>query len=136
MRRQLLGPMERIIKILESMTTQDPLGSLKESLKEAQAQGSEAGKQSSTLAEPVFAVEKAILRLVKLLQLGLGEAGSKIIASNMNEGQMITNKEGEIVHAIFGFCDIRNFTDCTEVLREDAYILSSKRISLKLTNST
>ncbi len=28
-------------------------------------------------------------------------------------------KEAKIVYAIFGFCDIRNFTDCTEILKEE-----------------
>ena len=32
---------------------------------------------------------------------------------------MVLNRSGNLVHAIFGFCDIRNFTDCTEVLRAD-----------------
>jgi len=32
---------------------------------------------------------------------------------------MVLNQSGKLVHAIFGFCDIRNFTDCTEVLQAD-----------------
>jgi class 3 adenylate cyclase len=31
-------------------------------------------------------------------------------------------KEAKIVYAIFGFCDIRNFTDVTEVLKEEVLI--------------
>ena len=33
----------------------------------------------------------------------------------MKNGDMVFDRGGELVHAIFGFCDIRNFTDCTEV---------------------
>ncbi len=29
--------------------------------------------------------------------------------------QVNSDVAGKVVHAIFGFCDIRNFTDCTEV---------------------
>ena len=52
-----------------------------------------------------------------MLALGFGEAGSEIIASNIRRGgdvdPMIAGKK---IMAIFGFCDIRNFTDATEVL--------------------
>ena len=37
----------------------------------------------------------------------------------MKEGGLVLTQTGKLVHAIFGFCDIRNFTDCTEVLRAD-----------------
>jgi energy-coupling factor transporter ATP-binding protein EcfA2 len=36
---------------------------------------------------------------------------------NMKDGEMVYERGGRLVHAIFGFCDIRNFTDCTEILR-------------------
>jgi hypothetical protein len=38
-----------------------------------------------------------------------------IVRANMKNGDMVFDRGGELVHAIFGFCDIRNFTDCTEV---------------------
>ena len=74
------------------------------------------------------AVESAFIQLTSLLQMGFGEAGSKIIESSLTlqtvrdgvDGIHIdANSMGERVHAFFGFCDIRNFTDCTEVLKED-----------------
>jgi class 3 adenylate cyclase len=37
----------------------------------------------------------------------------------MKDGGLVLTQTGKLVHAIFGFCDIRNFTDCTEVLRAD-----------------
>jgi hypothetical protein len=37
------------------------------------------------------------------------------VRANMKNGDMVFDRGGELVHAIFGFCDIRNFTDCTEV---------------------
>lgn len=37
-------------------------------------------------------------------------------------GDVDTNIQGEKVSAIFGFCDIRNFTDSTEVLQENVMV--------------
>ena len=52
------------------------------------------------------------------MALGFGEAGSEIIAENMKNsyGEVNPMVPGKKVIAIFGFCDIRNFTDATEVL--------------------
>jgi hypothetical protein len=53
-----------------------------------------------------------------LLALGFGEAGSKIIATNIgNGGDMNPMMAGQKVEAIFGFCDIRGFAEATEVLQ-------------------
>lgn len=53
-----------------------------------------------------------------MLALGFGEAGSKIIAANMSSGGDINPMmAGQKVFAIFGFCDIREFPDATEVLQ-------------------
>lgn len=63
-------------------------------------------------------MEKAIVKIGHLLALGFGEAGSKIIASNIGSGgDLNPMMAGQRVFAIFGFCDIRNFTDSTEVLQ-------------------
>ena len=49
--------------------------------------------------------------------MGFGEAGSQIIASNIGSGGDLNPiMPGQKVNAIFGFCDIRNFTDSTEEL--------------------
>jgi hypothetical protein len=53
-----------------------------------------------------------------LLALGFGEAGSGIIAKNMSGGgDLNPMMPGVKTYAVFGFCDIRNFTDATEVLQ-------------------
>ena len=63
-------------------------------------------------------LEKAIVKIGHLLALGFGEAGSKIIASNIGSGgDLNPMMPGQRVFAIFGFCDIRNFTDSTEILQ-------------------
>eukprot|EP00927_Polykrikos_kofoidii_P038864 TRINITY_DN33308_c0_g1_i1.p1 TRINITY_DN33308_c0_g1~~TRINITY_DN33308_c0_g1_i1.p1 ORF type:complete len:956 (-),score=150.21 TRINITY_DN33308_c0_g1_i1:278-2872(-) len=65
-------------------------------------------------------LENAIIKLGKLLALGFGEAGSEIIGKNMNDDSATVNAmiPGNKVEAVFGFCNIRNFTDMTEVLQD------------------
>ena len=63
-------------------------------------------------------LEKTITKISHLLALGFGEAGAKIIAENVaDSGDLDPMMAGMRVDAIFGFCDIRNFTDSTEELQ-------------------
>jgi hypothetical protein len=51
------------------------------------------------------------------LALGFGDAGSEIIGENMKKvGDVNPMIIGKKKIAIYGFCDIRNFTDATEQL--------------------
>jgi class 3 adenylate cyclase len=64
-------------------------------------------------------LEHTLSKIGALLALGFGEAGSKIIAENMKAGGDVNPMlPGNKAIFIFGFCDIRNFTDATEVLEE------------------
>lgn len=73
-----------------------------------------SGKQLETRI-----LENAIAKICNLLSVGFGEAGAEIIADNMKSGGDLNPMvPGRRVMAIFGFCDIRNFTDTTEVLQE------------------
>ena len=63
------------------------------------------------------------MKIGALLALGFGEAGAKIIADNMAKtGDVDPMIPGTKVVAIFGFCDIRQFTDTTEVLQEEVML--------------
>eukprot|EP00930_Biecheleria_cincta_P044930 TRINITY_DN30959_c0_g1_i1.p1 TRINITY_DN30959_c0_g1~~TRINITY_DN30959_c0_g1_i1.p1 ORF type:complete len:1024 (-),score=190.02 TRINITY_DN30959_c0_g1_i1:220-3291(-) len=72
--------------------------------------------------EPMETVmlEKTIIKLGGLLALGFGEAGAEVIGQNMKgiAAGVDALIPGQKVDAIFGFCNIRNFVDATEVLRE------------------
>ena len=58
------------------------------------------------------------MKIGSLLVVGFGEAGSEIIAKNIEaHGAINPVLSGTKMIAIFGFCDIRNFTDATEVLQ-------------------
>jgi class 3 adenylate cyclase len=64
-------------------------------------------------------LQNTLNKIGGLLAIGFGEAGSKIIAQNMRQGDDVDPLlPGQKVIAIFGFCDIRRFTDATEVLQE------------------
>lgn len=74
------------------------------------------GKQLETMF-----LEEAISKISVLLGVGLGDAGSELIYNYLKNEKDILNIATEI-EAIFGFCDIRNFTDATEVLQEEVMI--------------
>jgi len=69
-------------------------------------------------------LEKTIIKIGGLLALGFGEAGAEIIANNMkhSDGGLNAMVDGRKINAIFGFCDIRQFTDATEILREKVMV--------------
>ena len=75
-------------------------------IKEIQAKKEEEKYETSIL-------EKLIIKTGALLALGFGEAGAEIIAENMKQGDVNPMLPGKKMMAIFGFCDIRNFTDAT-----------------------
>lgn len=74
-------------------------------------------------------------KIGKLLKIGFGDAGVLMISKNLlsGHGDLNVMNEGEIVHAIFGFCDVRQFTDTTECLQEDV-MLFVNRIAFILHN--
>ncbi len=66
---------------------------------------------------------ETVIKIGALLALGFGEAGAKIIAENMaHTGDVDPMIPGNKVVAVFGFCDIRQFTDTTEILQEDVML--------------
>ena len=66
-------------------------------------------------------LENTILKIGGLLQVGFGEAGAQIIGKNMSsgDGELNIMMPGSKVQSIFGFVDIRQFTDTTECLEEE-----------------
>ncbi|CAD8076816.1 unnamed protein product [Paramecium sonneborni] len=70
-----------------------------------------------------YMLQRLIMKVGALLAVGFGEAGSEIIAENIKKGGSVDPMlPGKKIMAIFGFCDIRNFTDATEVLQEDVMV--------------
>lgn len=93
----------------------------------APREGGGAGKDQANADDrsmETAMLEKTIIKIGGLLALGFGEAGAEIIAGNMKnaDGGVNAMIDGKKLQAIFGFCDIRNFTDATEILKEKVMI--------------
>lgn len=72
-------------------------------------------------------LEQAITKMARLLQIGFGSAGAEIIANNLSDGgELNPMVPGAKIDAIFGFCDIRDFTFATEGLQEDVMLFVNK----------
>eukprot|EP01022_Parablepharisma_sp_SALTPOND_P023258 TRINITY_DN4865_c0_g1_i1.p1 TRINITY_DN4865_c0_g1~~TRINITY_DN4865_c0_g1_i1.p1 ORF type:complete len:1061 (-),score=72.97 TRINITY_DN4865_c0_g1_i1:835-4017(-) len=134
---------EFVIEPIEQMMTKvkriakNPLEAAKEeeneaaALKMAEAQERRQNQALCCVARREQKLETALLEqtIVKtgsLLAIGLGEAGSKIIAQNIANNTTGGNIDplipGTKVFAVFGFCDVRNFTDTTEILQEEVMV--------------
>lgn len=128
----VLVPIESMIDKIEKIS-KNPIEAMEENEKEdflnnlanQKEQGCCAKEKNNTTVLETFILEKTITKIGALLALGFGEAGSKIIISNMtniDDTEINPMIRGKKVMAIYGFCDIRNFTDTTEVLEEQVMI--------------
>jgi len=103
----VLRPLDRMVSKIQAMS-ENPLTHFT-------INGDDEDEQMETRM-----LENSISRICSLLAVGFGDAGSEIIAENMKRGGAIDPMiPGKKMTAIFGFCDIRQFTDTTEVLQED-----------------
>ncbi|KAJ1450093.1 hypothetical protein M885DRAFT_533256 [Pelagophyceae sp. CCMP2097] len=73
-------------------------------------------------------LEQTLERIGQLLQVGFGAAGAEIIGKNMHadSGRVNAMIPGKKITAIYGFCDIRQFTDTTECLQEEVMVYVNK----------
>jgi len=136
----LLNPIERMIEKMETIKD-NPLEAMRLGYMEFRREEIEAAKVREKLAqvrwpwkiiykyrhkkvqEPMETVmlERTIIKLGGLLALGFGEAGAEVIGENMKGGASAgvnAMVPGSKVDAIIGFCNIRHFTEATEVLKE------------------
>jgi hypothetical protein len=78
-------------------------------------------KKSVGERDELTIISNCLLKISYLLAVGYGEAGENIItqniSKNLEKGGIDVEMKGNKVVGIFGFCDIRNFTDTTEVLQ-------------------
>ena len=88
--------------------------------------GGGKGDGSMQITSEIQIIEASIAKFGRLLHVGFGEAGVTIIARNLLRGKFDPVQPGVKITAIFGFCDIRNFTDCCEVLREAVMIFTNQ----------
>jgi hypothetical protein len=106
MKEDVIKPLEGISRTIDHLKD-NPLTKIEQDLKMRRVR-------------EIASVERTLVQLSSLLQMGFGEAGAQIIASSLDSDNALDiTAAGKRVHAFFGFCDIRNFTDCTEVLQEE-----------------
>jgi hypothetical protein len=119
MYKMILNPLERLITKLKKVA-QDPIGAFKSSWDQGPS-NTVSNKESSN---ETILIENAIYKISELLVLGFGQAGAKIISQFVFDKNKDIDQigAGDMVQAIFGFCDIRNFTDATEVLLEEVMV--------------
>jgi len=109
----VIRPIERMVSTVEAMA-KNPLMQFESGDDRASA----ASEQYETSL-----LEATLRKIASLLQVGLGAAGSEIIAKNISDGgELQPLIKGRKVYAVFGFCDIRCFTDTTECLQEDVMV--------------
>lgn len=108
----VLRPIERMVHKVKIMS-ENPFAS-----KTFNNDDADRGDQTKQLETKVL--EHSIGKVCQLLTIGFGEAGAEIIANNIKSGGAINPMlPGRRMRAIFGFCDIRDFTSATEILQED-----------------
>lgn len=119
MYKMILNPLERLITKLKRVA-HDPIGAFKSSWENGQ--NNQLNKKESS--NETILIENAIYKISELLVLGFGQAGAKIISQFVFDDNKDIDEigAGDMVQAIFGFCDIRNFTDATEVLLEEVMV--------------
>mmetsp|Transcript_1915 Transcript_1915/g.3912 ORF Transcript_1915/g.3912 Transcript_1915/m.3912 type:complete len:1351 (-) Transcript_1915:236-4288(-) len=72
---------------------------------------------------------KTIETIANLLEVGFGFAGVEIIRSNLEQGNsknIYFRQNGKEVLRIFLFCDVRQFTDTTEIMKHEIFFFVNK----------
>ena len=73
---------------------------------------------------------RTISKIAGLMRVGFGEAGADIIGQNLKfsygTDRMNLLGTGRKIHSIFGFCDVRQFTDTTECLQEEVMLFVNR----------
>ena len=118
-----IEPIKKMTQKIKNLSI-NPIAALQQNL-EMDSKISKLKQKVSSRPLETTILEKTVTKICGLLSLGFGEAGAEIISTVLKEGvdaDMNPMIPGKKVMAIYGFCDIRNFTDTTEVLQEQVMI--------------
>eukprot|EP01029_Cantina_marsupialis_P014745 TRINITY_DN32357_c0_g2_i1.p1 TRINITY_DN32357_c0_g2~~TRINITY_DN32357_c0_g2_i1.p1 ORF type:complete len:893 (+),score=257.11 TRINITY_DN32357_c0_g2_i1:121-2799(+) len=108
----VLKPIEHMVAVVNQMA-KDPL--------------QEFSSRDNTGQYETRILENTIKKMGGLIRVGFGAAGAEIIQRNMQFGSSFDPMiPGQRVNAVFAFCDIRNFTDTTEVLKEEVLLFVNR----------
>ncbi|KAF7458400.1 adenylate and guanylate cyclase catalytic domain-containing protein [Cryptosporidium felis] len=115
MEKHIFSSIKRINHTLVSIAN-NPLLTLRFNKEIYKNEEKAIGRFSNQILEETFS------KLGTLLAVGLGSAGANIIVQNLKDDKVVVKLPGKKIQGIFGFCDIRNFTDATEILGEDVMV--------------
>eukprot|EP01082_Thalassiosira_pseudonana_P013135 g12129.t1 g12129 contig6:1276257-1277974(-) len=119
-RNLVIVPIEKMVQLVKEIS-ENPLGN-DFSLK-IDDKNKDDGMETTLLI-------RTISKIAGLMRVGFGEAGADIIGKNLNitEGPDAMNflGNGRKIHSIFGFCDVRQFTDTTECLQEEVMLFVNR----------
>jgi class 3 adenylate cyclase len=117
--RLVIIPIEKMVALVQEIS-KNPLGVEYKMLGEDD--GFLEGMETTLLLQ-------TINKIGGLMRVGFGEAGASVIAKNLGEskgGKLNLMGSGNLIHSIFGFCDVRNFTDTTECLQEEVMLFVNR----------
>jgi class 3 adenylate cyclase len=115
----VITPIERMVDLVRKISA-NPLGVEYKMLGEKD--GFIEGMETTTLLS-------TITKIGSLMRVGFGEAGAGVIARNLAEsagGKLNLMSSGQLINSIFGFCDVRQFTDTTECLQEEVMLFVNR----------
>ena len=118
----VINPVKKLVSLVEKIS-KDPLADYKDMGTE---EGFREGFETTILLTN-------ILKIVRLMRVGFGEAGASVIADNLQRssgGTLTLVGPGKEIYSIFGFCDIRQFTDTTECLQEEVMVFVNRIASI------
>lgn len=117
--RLVIRPIERLVELVRKISA-NPLGVEYKMLGEKE--GFIEGMETTMLLA-------TITKIGALMRVGFGEAGASVIAKNLSEGtggKLNLMGSGVMIRSIFGFCDVRQFTDTTECLQEEVMLFVNR----------
>jgi class 3 adenylate cyclase len=115
----VIAPIEKLVALVKRIA-ENPLGVQYQML--GADDGFAEGMETTILLT-------TITKIGGLMKVGFGEAGAAIIARNLQEssgGKLNLLGAGRSIYSIFGFCDVRQFTDTTECLQEEVMLFVNR----------
>lgn len=121
-RNLVIVPIEHMIQLVREIS-ENPLGKDLSLNLDLDKRHKDDGMETTLLI-------RTISKIAGLMRVGFGEAGADIIGKNLNMTQgtdtMNLLGNGRKIHSIFGFCDVRQFTDTTECLQEEVMLFVNR----------
>ena len=120
----VIGPIERMLDTVQ-LLAENPLANTADAGFDPHMTNQDHEKKQGY---ETALLEKTLKKVSSLMQVGFGAAGAEIIGGNMqsSDGKVDPMVDGVLITAVYGFCDIRKFTDTTECLQEEVMTYVNK----------